>query len=67
MKIHLVLLVETAIDAKDDADYERKRDALIAEFEKKGYTVSVEGEEEEEEDDGSEEEGGEEEESGEEE
>lgn len=64
MKIHLVLLVETAIEAQNDTDYERKRDALIAEFEKKGYTVSIEGEEEEggeEEDEDGDEESGEEE------
>jgi ABC-type xylose transport system substrate-binding protein len=44
MKITLTLMIQTVIDAKDEEEYEKKRDALIKAFEQKGYTVDVESE-----------------------
>lgn len=52
MKTILVLTVETTIESRDEAEYERKRDALIAEFERKGYAVNVEAEEDPDDPDG---------------
>jgi predicted amino acid-binding ACT domain protein len=46
MEVTLTLTVQTIIKAKNDSDYEKKRDNLIIELEELGFDVNIETEEE---------------------